>query len=387
MLDRPRHRRQVAGLLRRHPIVALLGPRQIGKTTLARQVAAGWKGPTTWFDLEDPRSEAQLDPPMLALEALRGLVVLDEVQRRPELFAVLRVLADRRPRQARFLILGSAAPALVRGTSESLAGRVAHHVLSGLSLEEVGAENLERLWWRGGFPPSYLARTEADAAEWRREFVATFLQRDLAALGVSIAPAGLRRLWTMLAHYHGNLWNGAELARSLAVSEATVRRYLDLLAGTYMVQVLPPWHENLGKRQVKSPKVYVSDSGLLHTLLGLRDAPELHGHPKVGASWEGFAMQQVVERLTARPEACHFWRTQNGTELDLLVVHGKRRLGFEMKWTDAPRLTRSAHIALADLRLSSLDLVHAGLETFPLAPPARALALRRIAADLHPLPR
>ncbi len=387
MLERRWHCARVAGLLRRRPIVALLGARQIGKTTLARQVAARWKGATTWFDLENPHEAAQLDAPMLALERLRGLVVIDEVQRRPGLFPVLRVLADRPRRPARFLILGSAAPALVRGTSETMAGRVAHHMLGGLSLEEVGADNLERLWWRGGFPASYLAATEADSAEWRRDFVRTFLERDLALLGIDVAAAQLRRMWSMLAHYHGNLWNGAEIARSLAVSQSTVRRYLDLLAGTFVLRVLPPWHENLGKRQVKSPKVYIADAGLLHTLLGVERSAQLRTHPKGGASWEGFALEQVALRLAVPPEALHFWRTQDGAELDLLVVHGARRLGFEMTWTDAPRMTRSAAIALADLRLQRLDVLHPGPDTFPLAARVRAVALHKLRSDVPRLPR
>jgi hypothetical protein len=383
VIDRPRQRRRLLGLLRTSPVVALLGARQIGKTTLARQVAGAWKGPSTWFDLEDPRSATQLDAPMLVLERLRGLVVIDEVQRRPDLFPILRALADRPRRSARFLILGSAAPALVRGTSETPAGRVAHHVLGGLTLEEVGPKHWERLWWRGGFPASFAARSDEHAARWRLDFVRTFLERDMAMLGIDVPAAALRRMWSMIAHYHGGLWNGAELARSLALSESTVRRYLDLLAGTFVVRVLRPWHENLGKRQVKSPKVYVADSGLLHTLLDVGDASVLPGHPKSGASWEGFVVDQVAAQLGAEPESLHFWRTQAGAELDLLVTRRGRRVGFEAKWTDAPRLTPSLRTALTDLRLERLDVVHPGRDTYPMADHVRAVALGRLPLDVR----
>lgn len=384
-LARPREIGALRGLLARHPVVAILGARQVGKTTLALALLRSAGGRGRRFDLEDPRDLAVLADPMLALEPHRGLVVLDEIQRRPDLFPVLRVLADRRGTPARFLVLGSASPGLLRQGSESLAGRIAFHELAGFGLDEVGAGRGERLWIRGGFPRSFLARSDAASAEWRREFIRTFLERDLPQI-VSGAPAAtLRRFWAMLAHYHGQTWNGAELAGSLGVSGPTVRRYLDLLAGTFVVRVLAPWSENLGKRQVKSPKVYVADSGLLHALLDLETAGDVAMHPKAGASWEGFAMDCVIRRLGARPEECHFWATHAGAELDLLVVRGPRRLGFEFKRSSAPAVGRSMAIAMKDLRLDTLAVVHPGRETFPLAPGIRAIALGRVLRDVERL--
>lgn len=384
-IPRPGHRAELLRRLRRGPVVALLGARQVGKTTLAAEVARAWGGRTTVFDLEDPAHLARLADPRLALEPLRGLVVLDEIQQLPDVFPLLRVLADRRPLPARFLVLGSASPALLRQSAESLAGRISHYELPGLGLEEVRVEQLDRLWLRGGFPRSFLARSEAASAQWRRDFVRTFVERDLPQLGVSVAAATLRRFWAMLAHYHGQTWNSSEFARSFGVADTTVRRYLDTLTSALVVTQLQPWSENLGKRQVKAPKVYLADSGLLHTLLGCERREDLLSHPKLGASWEGLGIQSVVHRLGARPDECFFWGTYGGAELDLLVVRGSQRLGFEFKRTSAPQVTRSMHVALADLRLRRLDVVHAGAETFPLAPGLRALSLGRLLEDLAPL--
>jgi predicted AAA+ superfamily ATPase len=385
MIRRGRHLEALQGLLERFPVVGILGARQVGKTTLAHELAAHRPEPATFFDLEDPADLARLAEPMLALRDLRGLVVIDEVQRRPDLYPVLRVLADRPDRPARFLVLGSASPDLLRQTSESLAGRIYYHELGGFALDEVGVEARDRLWLRGGFPSSFLAESEAASAEWRRGFIRTFVERDLQQLGVAIAPEMLRRFWTMVAHYHAQVWNGAELARSFGISEPTVRRYLDLLTSALVLRRLQPWFENLGKRQVKSPKVYVTDSGLLHTLLNLETRKDLEGHPKVGASWEGFALCELLVRLGARPEESYFWATHAGAELDLLVVRGGRRLGFELKRTDAPRLTPSIRTALEDLKLERLDVVHAGEHTFPLGERVRAVALGRLYEDLEPL--
>jgi uncharacterized protein len=385
LVRRPRHLKRLQELLERFPVVGILGARQVGKTTLARELVAGRPEPATFFDLEDPSDLARLAEPMLALRDLRGLVVIDEVQRRPDLFPVLRVLADRPERPARFLVLGSASPHLLRQSSESLAGRIYYHELGGFALDEVGVAARDRLWLRGGFPSSFLAESDAASAEWRRGFVRTFVERDLPQLGVAIAPETLRRFWTMVAHYHGQVWNGAELARSFGISEPTVRRYLDLLTSALVLRRLQPWFENLGKRQVRSPKVYVADSGLLHTLLGLETREDLEGHPKVGASWEGFALGELAVRLGARPEESYFWATHAGAELDLLVVRGGRRLGFELKRTDAPRLTPSIRTALADLKLDRLDVIHAGEHTFPLGERVRAVALGRLYEDLEPL--
>ena len=376
--------REILKRLREFPVVAILGARQVGKTTLARQVISASRAPRTgeYYDLENPGDLARLEDPMLSLEPQRGLVVIDEVQRLPELFPILRVLADRRPRPARFLVLGSASPALLRQSSESLAGRISHYELGGLSPGEVGWKSLDRLWIRGGFPLAYLARTNRRSSEWRREFIQTFLERDLPQLGVTIPATTLRRFWTMLAHYHGQIWNASAFASSFGVADTTVRRYLDLLASAFVAQILLPWSENIGKRQVKSPKVYLRDSGLLHTLLGLSTQRDVEGHPICGASWEGFALNTVVHRLGARPEECFFWATHAGAELDLLVVRGRRRLGFEFKRTVAPRVTRSMRIALEDLGLHRLDVFHAGDRTFPLGDRIRAVALRRADPDL-----
>jgi predicted AAA+ superfamily ATPase len=362
VIDRPAEIRRVRQGLRRSRVVALVGPRQCGKTTLARELVA--PGSLNYFDLENPASLARLEEPMTALSRLRGTVVVDEVQKRPDLFPTLRVLADRRPLPARFLVLGSASPDLVRQSAESLAGRLEVVPLSGFSLAEVGPDALDRLWLRGGFPPSYLARSTGDSFVWRRELVRTFLERDLPRLGVTIPSEALLRFWSMLAHYHGGVWNAAEFARSLGVSEPTVRRYLDLLSGLYLVRQLSPWHENIGKRQVKSPKVYVRDSGLLHQLLGIRTEASLLSHPRCGASWEGFAIEETLKAV--RPDEAYFWATHTGAELDLLLLKDGRRLGVEVKRADAPRVTPSMRAALHDLRLEQLTVLYPGETSYPL---------------------
>ena len=356
MIQRPRWLAEIRAALKRSRVTALIGPRQSGKTTLARQIVA--PDSPAYFDLEDPRSLARLAEPMTALAPLRGVVVIDEVQRRPDLFPILRVLADRRPPPARFLILGSASPDLLRQSSETLAGRLETVTLSGFGLDELGAEALRRHWRRGGFPPAYLARSEHASFVWRQQFIHTYLERDLPQLGITIPAATLLRFWTMLAHYHGGVWNAADAARSLGVTEPTARRYVDLLAGLFMVRQLQPWHENLKKRQVKAPKVYVRDSGLLHALLGLASEREILSHPKVGASWEGYAIEEALR--VVRPEAAYFWATHTGAELDLLLFKGGRRYGVEVKFQDAPRVTASMRIALSDLRLEHLTVLYPG---------------------------
>jgi hypothetical protein len=385
MIARPHHLARVQDLLRTHPVVALLGARQVGKTTLARELARSRPGPSTRFDLEDPADLARLSDPKLTLGPLEGLVILDEVQRRPELFPVLRVLADRPDARTRFLVLGSAGPELLRQTSETLAGRIAYHRLNGFDLREVGMEAAERLWLRGGFPRSFLAADEADSFEWRRGFVRTFLERDLPGLGIRTPGPTLYRFWQMLAHYHAQTWNGAELARAFGVSATTVRRYLDVLDAALVVRVLPPWFENVGKRQVRSPKVYVGDAGILHVLLGIASGDDLQAHPKVGASWEGFVIDELISHLGARGEEVFFWATHAGAELDLLVVRGRRRLGFEIKRTTAPASTRSMHAARESLGLEHLDVIHAGEHTFPLAQGVRAVSFGRLFEDVAPL--
>ena len=375
MIERSQHLAEASRLLDEFPVLALIGARQVGKTTLARAIAQRRRGAVHHFDLEDPRTEARFASPMLALEDLTGLVVLDEIQRHPELFPVLRVLADRPATPARFLILGSASPELMQHSAESLAGRIAYHELPGLDLGETGPAGIETLWQRGGFPKSFLAGNDAASLRWRTEFIRSYLERDIPALGFRLPPATLRRFWSMLAHYHGQTWNGSELARAFGVTERTVRHYLDILAATFMVRILMPWHENLGKRQVKAPKVYLSDSGILHSLLDIANPASLANHPKVGASWEGFALHQVVRRLNLGWHACHYWKLHSGAELDLLVHSDGRRLGFEFKLSDTPHLTPSMRSALEHLRLDRLYVVHAGRERFLLTDRIAAVPL------------
>ncbi len=353
----------IRATLQRSRVVVLVGPRQCGKTTLARQFVA--PASPNYFDLEDPASLARLSQPDTALRRLRKLIVIDEVQRRPELFPLLRVLADRKPLPARFLVLGSASPDLLQQTSETLAGRVETIPLEGFRLSDLGASAQSRHWIRGGFPLSYIARTEANSFVWRTQFLQTFLERDMPQLGITIPATAMRRFWNMLAHYHGQIWSGSELARALSVSEPTVRRYLDLMTGVFMVRQLPPWHENLSKRQVKAPKVYVRDSGLLHALLGLADRDAVESHPKVGASWEGYAVEEVIKSF--RPEQAYFWATHNGAELDLLLFKNGQRIGVECKRADAPTLTPSMRTALTDLKLKHLYVLYPGDRAYSLA--------------------
>jgi hypothetical protein len=349
--------------LRRSRVVALIGPRQSGKTTLARQIVP--PNSLNYFDLEDPVSLLRLEEPMTALRDLNGVVVIDEIQRRPDLFPVLRVLADRDPLPARFLILGSASPDLMHAASESLAGRVETIPISGFSLAELGAEAVARHWLRGGYPLSYLAQNDDDSFVWRKNFTQTILERDLPQWGVRVPSATLLRFWMMLAHYHGQIWNAAEPAQALGISQTTVRNYLNILEGVFMVRALQPWYENLGKRQVKSPKIHFRDSGLLHYLMGIRAEVDLYTHPKSGASWEGYAIEEVIKAV--RPDEVYFWATHNGAELDLLLLKDGRRLGVECKRMDAPRLTPSMRIAMSDLHLDRLVVLYPGDRVYPLA--------------------
>lgn len=361
--------------LDRSPIVVLSGPRQCGKTTLARQLLSA--DSVNYFDLEDPMSLARLDEPMTALRPLEGLVVIDEVQRRPDLFPVLRVLADREGSPARFLILGSASGDLLRQTSESLAGRAERITMGGFTIDEVGAGSTDALWRRGGFPRSYLASSEADSVAWRDQFILTLLERDLPQWGVRVPAIALRRFWSVLAHYHAQTWSAAESARAMGVSESSVRRYLDLLTDAFMIRQLQPYHANLSKRQVKSPKIYVRDSGLLHQLLGIDSAKALFTHPKIGASWEGFALEQVLS-AEAHDEA-FFWATHQGAEMDLVLRRGDRLLGVEFKRADAPRATKSVRIATEDLGLDRVAVVYPGEKRYPLADRVEAVPLSELA--------
>ena len=375
----------LTGLLRRHVIVGILGARQAGKSTLARMVAGARRGPVIFFDLESDEDLSRLSDPLLGLKALRGLVIIDEIQHRPDLFRVLRVLADRPDAPCRFLVLGSASPELLRQSSETLAGRIIYHRVGGFSLDDVGAREGDRLWCRGGFPRSFLARTESDSMEWRRGFIRTFIERDLPQLGSRIGSGTLKRFWTMLAHSHGQTWNSSEFARSFGVADTTIRHYLDVLTSALVVRQLQPWHANIGKRQVKAPKVYIIDSGLLHGLLNLPRQNDVEGHPKAGASWEGFVVEQIATHLRAEPEECFYWATHTGAELDLLVVRGSERRAFEIKRTSSPRVTPSMRSALENLHLAQLDVIHAGDHTFDLAPCIRAVAFSRLLDDVQPL--
>ncbi len=383
MLPRPSRLAALEAALARSPVVAVLGPRQCGKTTLARQLVPA--ASANYFDLEDPISLARLDQPLTALGELRGTVVIDEVQRRPELFPLLRVLADRADHPARFLILGSASPALLRQSSESLAGRLEIVELEGFSLAEVGMEQASSLWLRGGFPRSFLAGSDADSLIWRRDFIRILLESDLPQLGVRVPAVTLQRFWAMLAHFHGQLWNGTELGRSLGVNQTTCRRYLDLLAGVFMVRLLQPWHINSLKRQVKAPKIYFRDTGLLHQLLQIASHDALLQHPRLGASWEGFVIEQLL--ASWRPEGAWFWATHGGAELDLLVLQGGRRLGVEIKRADAPRLSASMRQALTDLELDELLVITPSERSYRLHERARVMPLAEaLAAGSGPDP-
>jgi uncharacterized protein len=375
MIQRPSTEAEIRRALSRSPICALLGPRQCGKTTLALSLRRSFKA-AHFFDLEDPSDLARLTNPKSALTPLRGLVILDEIQRQPELLPVLRVLADRKPLPARFLILGSAAPELIRGASESLAGRIEFVEMSGFLIDEVRKQGVNRLWVRGGFPDSFLARSEASSLAWRESFIRTFIERDVPQMGVTIASPALRRFWTMMAHYHGAIWNGSEIGGAMGMAHTTVTRYLDLLSQAYVMRRLLPWSENTGKRVVKSPKVYIRDSGILHALLGLPDEHALSAHPKVGASWEGFAIEQIV--AWAGERNCYFWATQGGAELDLLVLASGRRFGFEIKRTERPSVTKSMRVAISDLNLERLFVVYPGNDRFPLETDIECLGVQHL---------
>jgi len=361
MIQRPSYIDLLSAATRRSPVTTLLGPRQCGKTTLARMFAEGKKA--TYFDLESQPDLRRLQNPELMLGSLNGIVILDEIQIMPELFNVLRVLADRPKNRTRFLVLGSASPGIIKNVSETLAGRVEFVELSGFDLQETGADSWEKLWVRGGFPRSFLARSEGDSLGWREGFIRTFLERDIPQLGVTVLSTAMRRFWTMLAHYHGQTWNASELARSMGLSDKTVRSYLDILTGTFMIRQIQPWHENIAKRQVKAPKIYFRDSGLLHSLLSLTDFHSLSGHPRMGASWEGFVLEQVL-RILKPPEA-FFWATYQGVEIDLLFLRRGRRFGMEFKFNEAPKATRSMHAALETLSLDHLWVIYPGKHKYP----------------------
>lgn len=361
MINRPAYIEKLSNALRRSPIIAILGPRQCGKTTLARLFGDDKR--SEYFDLESQPDLQRLQNPELVLGSLEGIVILDEIQRIPTLFSVLRVLVDRPGNAARFLILGSASPGLVKNVSETLAGRVEFIELAGFDISETGPDSWQTLWLRGGFPRSFLADSDADSAAWRESFIQTFLERDIPQLGITIPAAAMRRFWTMLAHYHGQIWNASELARSMGLTDKTVRSYLDILSGTFMVHQLQPWYENIGKRQVKSPKIYLRDSGILHALLSIIDNHGLYGNPRVGASWEGFAFHQFMRIIN--PSQSFFWSTYSGAEIDLFFLHQGRRYGIEFKFNEAPKVTKSMRIALKDLGLQHLYVIYPGQHSYP----------------------
>ncbi|MCP4295149.1 MAG: ATP-binding protein [Proteobacteria bacterium] len=374
MINRPSFLKRISSACSRSPVTALLGPRQCGKTTLSKLF--GKTQNAIYFDLESQVDQQRLQNPELALGSLEGLVILDEIQVKPELFNVLRVLVDQPENRAHYLILGSASPQIIKNVSQSLAGRVEFIELSGFVLEETGVDQWETLWLRGGFPRSYLCESEEDSAIWREGFIRTFLERDIPQLGITIPSAAMRRFWTMLSHFHGQTWNSSKLAGSMGLSDKTVRSYLDILTGTYMIRQLQPWYENISKRQVKAPKIYFRDSGLLHQLLGLSTKNSLYGHPQVGASWEGFVIEQISQTL---PETeWFFWSTYSGAEVDLFFQYQGRRYGIEIKFNEAPKKTRSMQNVLEELRLEHLWVVYPGNHVYPLQTRITALPFRKI---------
>ncbi len=376
LIERTHARQAIQRALKRSRIVALIGPRQCGKTTLARQFVSS--NSLNYFDLENPASLTRLNEPMTALSELKGTIVIDEVQKRPELFSILRVLADRQPSiNGQFLILGSASPHLLKQSSQSLAGRLEIIELGGFSLNEIGNNVLNKHWLRGGFPRSFLAASNENSFVWRKDFIQTFLERDIPELGLHIASSTLLRFWKMLAHYHGQIWNASELARTLNVSQPTIGRYVDLLENLFMVRQLKPWHANIKKRQVKAPKIYIRDSGLLHQLLGLESPKQLLEHPKYGASWEGYAIEEVLKSVPH--DEAYFWATHGGAELDLLIIKGGRRYGIECKRADAPGLTPSIRSALEDLKLEKLTVIYPGKQNYKLAEQVSAMPLATLA--------
>lgn len=378
MIKRSVYLEKLSAALARSPIAAILGPRQCGKTTLARLFGGDKKA--DYFDLESQPDVQRLQNPEMVLGSLEGLVILDEIQNMPGLFNTLRVLVDRPGKSTQFLILGSASPHLVKNVSETLAGRVEFIELSGFDIQETGVDDWQTLWLRGGFPRSFLARSDEDSLAWREGFVKTFLERDIPQLGITIPAVAMRRFWTMLAHYHGQMWNASEFARSMGLTDKTVRSYLDILSGTFMVHQLQPWHANIGKRQVKSPKIYLRDTGLLHALLSISDMQSLWSHPRVGASWEGFALNQFLQILS--PAQHFFWSTYSGAELDLLFLHRGRRYGVEFKFNEAPKATRSMRVAIDDLQLDQLWIIYPGKHRYPVDEKVKIWPLQQISKFL-----
>jgi predicted AAA+ superfamily ATPase len=360
-------------LLKIFPVVAILGKRQCGKTTIARQFQHNH-----YFDLESPRDLAALDQPQLALEDFEGLIIIDEIQRKPDLFPLLRHLVDNTPSQ-RYLILGSASRDLIRQSSETLAGRIGYFSLGGFRIDDVGSGAIPRMWLRGGLPRSFLSPSDGESAVWRENYIATFLERDLPQLGISIPSNTLRRFWAMLGHYHAQVINYSELARNFGISDMTARKYIDLLEGTFMLRLLQPWHANIGKRLVKRPKLYLADSGIFHSLIGVGRREELMRHNKLGASWEGFALECAIRSIGKRNEEVFFWSTHSGAEVDLFWQHQGVNWAVEFKYMEAPRKSLSMQSALKDLDLEHLWVVYPGSRKYRMADKITALPLSSIA--------
>jgi predicted AAA+ superfamily ATPase len=336
-------------------VCAMLGPRQCGKTTIAReyQQIMLQQGEVHFLDLEDPFDLQKLENPKLLFDNIKGVIIIDEVQRKPELFPYLRVVVDN-SNDKKFLLLGSASRELLSQSSESLAGRINYIEMTPFTIEEVDEE--KKLWIQGGFPRSYLVNQQQSII-WRKAYIKTFLEQDIPNLGIRIPAQQLRRFWMMVAHYHGNIVNFSEIGNSLGLSDNTIRKYLDILNATFMVRILQPWYENISKRQVKTPKIYLRDSGLLHIFLNINDYKDLLGHPKLGASWEGFALEQTIDILNLDPFDCYFWATHNNAEIDLVVIRGTNKIGFEFKFADTVSVSKSMRIAIDDLQLSKIYVI------------------------------
>ncbi len=378
LLPRLTQLKRIMHALQQYPVVAIIGARQVGKTTLTYAVEQAYDGSIHRFDLEDPEDLARLDEPKLALQDLNGLIIIDEIQRKPELFPLLRVLVDRPGRSTQFLILGSASPKLLKQSSESLAGRISYQTLTGFSLDEIQKTDSQKLWLRGGFPKSFLASSDKSSLVWRKDFIRTFLERDIPQLGFSIPALTLGRFWNMLAHYHAQIWNGSELARAFGISQPSVKRYVDLLSDSSVVWQLKPWYQNISKRQVKSPKVYLADSGILHSLLGVGNLADLEKHPKIGASWEGFVLGEILYHLNIPAQEAYFWATHAGAELDLLVFIDGKPVGFEIKRTVSPQISPSMRTSIVDLKLEQLFVVHAGEHAFSMHEKIHAIPMNQL---------
>lgn len=380
ILERDYYLEKLKKLIKHYPVTALIGARQTGKTTLARMIAEEKKKEgeaVHYFDLELPTHLKSLDEPQQVLENLTGLIIIDEIQRRPDLFPILRVFSDRRPLPARFLVLGSASGELLRQTTESLAGRIAYVELPGFGITEIDPKDQNKLWIRGGFPESYLAENDELSLFWREQFIQTFLQRDIPSLGIKVEGMKLWRFWQMAAHYHGQIWHNSEIGRSLGINDKTIKSYLDLLTDTFMVRQLLPWHENVGKRVVKASKFFIRDSGIFHMLLNLRSFEELQKNPKLGASWEGFAVEQIIQ-LSNQGKNVYFWSTHGGAEMDLVINFGERRFGFEIKYADAPSKTKSMSVAIEDLSLEKVFVIYPGKERYGLSEKIEVIPLIQV---------